>query len=200
MNNGSQFDGVGLAPGVVVGARSFEIDKMGRLIGIHYKQVWNPRENSAECRKQEVDSSATYPGFGLSYSFMEEYLYGKKRKPTKVEPEQPKKHTMASCACGFYGYYDGSNDYHGKGRVSGVIEGYGETLIGTRGFRCSRARIIALSINGKVEDRLAGLIRRNYSGIPMFDSFKSMVAEFPADGGELAVSPTSDPQFWTRKL
>lgn len=199
MSNGSQFSGVGFAPGVVTGARSFDVDQMGRLTGIHYKQVWNPTENVATCRKQENSTSVFVNSF-VRYSFVEELYYGKskpKPKPVAAEPEQ---HTMAGCACGFYGYYDGSDDYHGKGRVSGVIEGYGETLIGTRGFRCMRAKILALSINSKVDERLAGLLHRNYRGIPIFDSFKAMVAEFPTDGGELAVSPTSDPDFWTRTL
>lgn len=201
MGNGNQFDGIGFAPGVVRGARSFDVDVLGRLTGIHYKQVWRPGENTAECRKRESDTWGGTFLNSLTISYVEEAIYGRKRKPVpKVEPEKPKPHSMETCACGFYGYYDNSNDYYAKGRVSGIVEGYGETLIGTRGFRCGKARIVALCINGKVDEWLAGLLRRNYGDVPMFDSFKSMVSEYPCDGGELAISPTSDPDFWTRTV
>ena len=51
MGNGSQFDGIGFAPGVVRGARAFDIDELGRLVGVTHRQVWIPGENIAECRK-----------------------------------------------------------------------------------------------------------------------------------------------------
>jgi hypothetical protein len=56
------------------------------------------------------------------------------------------KHEMANCRCGFYGYYDGSDDFKRDATVSAVVEGYGEVLIGTRGFRASKARVLALCI------------------------------------------------------
>lgn len=51
------------------------------------------------------------------------------------------------CGCGLWAYWqvpDALNP-HGFGRpVLGVIEGYGRTLIGAKGFRCEKARIAAL--------------------------------------------------------
>lgn len=49
-----------------------------------------------------------------------------------------------ACSCGFYAYWDGSDDYSGYGKVSGVIEAYGKTVVGTRGFRAKKAKIVAL--------------------------------------------------------
>lgn len=104
------------------------------------------------------------------------------------------------CAHGFYAYYDSSDDYHDPGMVSGVIEGYGEAVIGTRGFRAMKARIVALHIPEDVKPALARMVRRNYPEIPVFDTFEHMVSEFtPDDGGE-GITPTSDPDFWTREI
>lgn len=224
MSNGEQFDGIGMALGVVTGARSFKVDKLGRLTGIHYDQVWTPGENVCECRKKEGASGGTYTvrmvpdyrGFTLSpytnYQIVTDAYAAQviastsaPTLPATVDPKpiekkkvKPKPHSMGDCACGFYGYYDGSNDYYQKGYVAGVVEGYGEALIGTRGFRVSKARIVALRIPANVPAPLAALVRRNYAAIPQFEKFGQMVAAFPCDGGELAVSPETDEDFWTR--
>lgn len=51
------------------------------------------------------------------------------------------------CGCGFWAYWTAEDHQHGfQFPVLGVIEGYGKTLIGERGFRCAKARIIALHI------------------------------------------------------
>lgn len=122
-------------------------------------------------------------------------------------PEPP--HNMGDCGCGFYGYYDGSNDYKSGARVSAVIEGYGETVIGTRGFRAQKARILALCIRepkpgkpykaGKhLTPAAASRVRRNYPDVPSYTSFADMVADFPIDRS-WEPSPATDPDFWTRK-
>lgn len=52
-----------------------------------------------------------------------------------------------TCHCGFYAYYRDSTSYHipySPRTVSGVIEGWGRTTIGRLGFRCEKARIVAL--------------------------------------------------------
>lgn len=238
----SDFAGLGFAPGVVRGARSFKVDSLGRLTGVHYESVWRPGENEAECRKGSdawgtvnltfnVDAF-TRAMFNANRSFAALNAtpppvqhrpsaappVGRKKRgkkvtvnevplpqppmkvvysPAPVDPPEPPPHTLENCSCGFYAYYDGSDDYYKDGFVSGVVEGHGETLIGTRGFRCMKARIVALMIPA-AQDRFANRIRRNYPDIPMFDRFADMVAAFPPDGGELGVTPDAD-DFWTRK-
>src|SRR4051812_39387345 len=160
----SEFAGLGLAMGQVTGARSFLVDGLGRLTGIHYKQVWRPGENVAECRRKDDDSmAATLRRIDQSIAALWAFdmtprpsvapiTGGRKRgrekvvmvpttrivPPVPVAPVEPKPHTMGDCSCGFYGYYDGSDDYYKDGLVSGVVEGYGEALIGTRGFRVGK--------------------------------------------------------------
>ena len=55
----------------------------------------------------------------------------------------------AGCGCGFWAYW--SLAQHNMARpgellVAGVIEGWGRTRIGERGFRCATARILALCL------------------------------------------------------
>lgn len=239
-----EFAGIGLAIGVVTGARSFKIDKLGRLTGIHYEQVWRPGENEAECRKRDnltspysiggltwsVDTSAllrsmshylNYPVYTSTVTPSPSGLRTTVSIPAQTTGKKPRKgvasaqvnlpalpetvraepiHDMTECACGFYGYYDGSDDYHRTEYVSAVVEGYGETLIGTRGFRAMKSRIVALHIPEGVPLHLAKKVARNYSDIPMFATFVDMVAEFPCDGGDAAIDPFTDPDFWTRKV
>lgn len=54
-------------------------------------------------------------------------------------------HQFLGCSCGFYAYYNGYNEYLDSNAIVGIIEGYGETVIGTRGFRSQKARIVALA-------------------------------------------------------
>lgn len=170
------------AAGVVTGTRSFEVDKMGRLLGVAYKAVWKPGENVARC--MVMQDPITY------------FTDGVRRGPR--ESSRPP-HPLTECGHGFYGYYEGSNDYYEQGRVMGVVEGYGETVIGTRGFRVSKARIVALRIPAEVGVGRRRLIERNYAGIPVFESFDAMVAEFPPDDAGEGMSPETDPEFWTRE-
>lgn len=199
-----EFGGFGFALGQVRGARSFDVDKLGRLTGVTFKQVWRPGENTAECRKGDDTWSTTYANlYNAIYGTVPTTQYEKSNrwllgsKPVLEEPK-PTKHSMDTCKCGFYGYYDGSNDYYQEGRVAAVVEGYGETIIGTRGFRAAKAKIVALRIPKHVPERLATLIARNYPDVPLFDKFSRMVAEFPPDANGQEVTPESDPAFWER--
>ncbi|WP_091232530.1 hypothetical protein [Microbacterium sp. 3J1] len=179
-----EFDGkqAEFAPGVVTGTRSFEVDKLGRLLGVAYRSVWTPGENVAKCMER-------------GNPFM---LYDLDDRP-QVRESARSAHSIAECAHGFYGYYEGSNDYYESGRVMGVIEAYGETIIGSRGFRASKARIVALHIPSEISFGRRRLITRNYPGLAIFDSFDAMVAEFPPDDAGHGLNPDNDPKFWTRK-
>lgn len=203
----SEFTGLGLAPGVVRGTRSFSVDAYGRLTGVTHRQVWTPGENNAECRKRDDP----YGQFTISISSMAtSYIYGNggvidgrrngKQQTSPPESEKPLEHTYAECACGFYGYFDGSDDFHDEKRVSAVVEGYGETVIGTRGFRAKKARIVALTVREGLDELTESMVRkvrRNYRDVPTFDSFDVMVAEFAPDYG-LEPSPDTVDDFWTR--
>lgn len=234
-----EFGGIGFAPGVVRGTRSFSVDKLGRLTGVSYKQVWTPGENVAICRRGDDDSwssigrlmAATYRFNVPTINYVVDYAAAEEKKRSwtdailgtsphaaraaeeavkraeeerkekeRLEAEKKARDTLTDCSHGFYGYYDGSNDYYKQGMVMGVVEGYGETVIGTRGFRCMKARIVALRIPKHVPDRLRAMVLRNYPNVPVFETFKQMVAEFPPDDAGAGITPETDPEFWTRAI
>lgn len=204
-----EFTGLGFAPGVVRGVRSFEVDKLGRLTGVIYRKVWTPQENVAVCLRDESDMASLYrvmARLSSQASSSSRYFQGPLGvgaiDPLSAAAPAPKlvkpPHEYASCGCGFYGYFDGSDDYHGNGRITAVVEGYGETVIGTRGFRAMKARIVALKVaTAEVSYPLEQKVRRNYAEVPFFDSFEELVAAFPPDHS-LAPSPETDDTFWTR--
>jgi hypothetical protein len=111
------FAGLGFAIGTVKGVRAWDVDKLGRLRAVYKTDaIWKPGENVAKCR------------------------YNHK------ETDKYTRYPMTDCACGFYAFYKDNNEYASKHRISGVIEGYGQTVIGTKGFRAEKAKIVALHI------------------------------------------------------
>jgi hypothetical protein len=221
-----EFTGLGFAPGVVRGVRSFNVDKFGRLTGIVYPQVWKPGENNASCRADDGPMNYGYTMTSAGQIFVRSQLSTPASPPSPssqsiwarhlglghggfdlpaVEEPKPKpraKHSLDTCKCGFYGYFDGSDDYHDKGKISAVVEAYGEVIIGTRGFRAMKAKIVAVRVRAD-KDGIAGHMARkisnNYKGVAIFDNFEQMVAEFPPDVS-LEPSPETDPEFWTRGI
>lgn len=186
-----EFDGkrAEFAAGVVTGTRSFDVDNLGRLLGVSFRAVWLPGENEAKCMERD---DADY--------YRQVLLGGSPTRGPQVRESRRPAHSIVECAHGFYGYYEGSNDFYEPGRVMGVVEAYGETIIGTRGFRASKARIVALHIPDEVSVGKRRLITRNYQGVPVFDSFEAMISEFPPDDAGQGLGPDTDPDFWTREV
>ena len=63
-------------------------------------------------------------------------------------PHDPALVPLEPCGCGFWGYWRLQRHELGGCAlpVCGVIEGYGAVLLGTKGFRAARARIVALHL------------------------------------------------------
>jgi hypothetical protein len=154
----------------------------GLLTGV-FGGVWQPGENVAACGGGQGTSpceSDLVPGPG--------------------------------CACGFWAYwalrYAWRCDYYWRGEVIGVIQGYGRTMIGTRGCRCGKARILGLHVRPARPDRqpeglrpqeVAGLLR-SYYGVPCYPSLAEMLAAHPLTADylprrqrRLAASPALGP-------
>lgn len=170
----SDFTDIGFAVGLVRGARTFRMTRDSHLMGVYHRQLWRPGLNYALCRKKGPLGFNTGQG-------------GQKSPQLAAQPDDgfavPERGHIADCRCGFYGYYDGSNDYranHGDWLVEGVVEGWGETVIGKRGFRCTVARIVALTLDQDWKLPLS----ESY-GVPVFDTFDAMVASYPPVNGLL---------------
>jgi len=116
------------------------------------------------------------------------------------------------CGCGFWAYwalrYAWRCDYYWRGEVIGVIQGYGRTRIGTRGCRCSKARIVGLHVRPAGPDcQPEGLghhevaeVLRSYYGVPCYRSLAEMLAAHPLTADylprryrRLAISPALGP-------
>lgn len=85
------------------------------------------------------------------------------------------------CMCGYYAYTEpqtAPSTY-----VRGVIAGYGRTLIGSKGFRCEKARIVAfldprgMSLYGG--RRTYKALRDSYPDVPIYHSQRAMLRAFP---------------------
>ncbi|AKU15781.1 hypothetical protein [Luteipulveratus mongoliensis] len=127
----------------------------------------------------------------------------------QAENAEESMHTVAAldCKCGFYAYFDGSADYYETARDEGValaavIEGYGVCTTGSRGFRASKARIVALIVPpAYIEDDLRTSIRvrkvlRNYPDVPVYASDTEAIAAHPLT--EDSTTPETCDDFWTR--
>lgn len=138
----SEFSDRPLVAGSITGLRSFSLDTLGRLTGVHYAEVFRPGENTAQCRKSDGrvtirvgGTSATFPFWSMATS-------------TTNEPspeEEAHRVAQLDCGCGYYAYFDkADNPHHKPGNVLGIVEGYGAVTVGTRGFRAEKARLVAL--------------------------------------------------------
>jgi hypothetical protein len=119
----------------------------------------------------------------LDYSELRDRFY--KALTTERGPNEH----LDLCSCGFYAYFRGErNIFHGRETpVIGVFEGFGETLIGEKGFRSRKGRIVALAPYSSFYKRLTRkekrALRRDlqeaYPDIPVFRSADAMYRKFP---------------------
>lgn len=188
-----EFNGSGFAAGTVRGARAWNVNDDGWLVGITRPQVWVSGVNEASCRKFVMPTmEAVTRGDGSVFYRTVEVAF----------PEGPVDHGIEDCQHGFYAYYEGSNDYgdvsrvSGQSRVSGVVEGFGRTVLGSRGFRCMKAKIVALTFGPAVTDARRERVLENYADVPVFGSFEEMVSVFPPDKGD---DPVVEPGEWVKE-
>jgi len=92
--------------------------------------------------------------------------------------------------CGFYAYTNHKYfEYESNTQAIGVIEGYGRMTVGDFGFRCQKARILAISFKEPLglTDELIWI--ENYPKVKVFGDPQDMFEEFPLIGmkGEIRV-------------
>lgn len=135
----SDFSGLPFAAGSVKGIRSFGVTVAGRLTGVFRGEYsWSPYENTAECvwggggeTGHPIGSDGCMCGFWAyaANDETQEYVRGSERFALALLGRQ-----LVAIASG--------------GRVlptiPGAIEAYGSVMLGTRGFRAEKAKVIAL--------------------------------------------------------
>lgn len=114
-----EFSGTPWAVGSMVGLRHFRLMADGSLVGMA-GYAWAPGTNTALCDRRLAQATGTVPA----------------------------DHVVAhrDCSCGFWAYTSprwlGRHD-HGAGML-GIVEGFGHVTYGSKGFRSSKARLIAV--------------------------------------------------------
>lgn len=138
--------------GTLTGIRAFKPQDGWLRAPVNRTSVWRPGENVAECVPQPFSA---------------------------FNRDDPHQVAGMGCRCGFYAYFHaGYNPHQRPGDVLGLIQGYGVVTVGTRGFRCEKARIVAL-IAPDVPNFDLGFVFANYPGVALFNSVEEAVAEFP---------------------
>lgn len=178
------------ALGSIKGMRSWKIDEQGRLRGVTHPAIWKPGENVADCK-----ASRRVPGCKCSKcdAFYLGYYdeLGRTSPSPRHKVDLRKGHTFsADCECGFWAYDEFSFKEHGD--IVGVIAGYGRTTIGTKGFRCEKASILALH---RGDQSLSTWLRLQqlYPKVEFFEDYDQMVTKH---GGVLKTWDEVGEDFW----
>lgn len=217
----SDFSDRPFVAGTVVGLRAFGVDRLGRLHGPSFDQVFKPGENVAACRKG--DSNYYMPMFSTSGMFASTWIApppsealrralglpaknevapsaGLSEDAVAIREAAKPKHVVAGlgCSCGFYAYFDGRNDYKDPQRISAIIEGYGVCTVGDRGFRAEKARLLGLIVPGKrFSPQLLARVAHNYSDVPFYGSKREALDAHPLTVADVPTPETCD-DFWER--
>ena len=156
------YGGPDLALGSVSGYRWWAVDgSLARsqvLRGMH--AAWTPGENTARC------------------------LAGHRFHLDSTVPD-------SACYCGFYAWWHPQDQIPPVPALYvpafGVVQGYGRVLIGTKGFRCAKARILALHLlmrddaPKRVRDGIIARLGGFYPDAALFRDPAVMLAEYPPD-------------------
>lgn len=196
--NGDDFE---FAAGSIKGMRTWRADDQGRLRGVTHPMVWLPGENVSTCRiggggrYTPCPKARTGDGWYVTFG-----------RPTCEDPvctprghyaapsEDKRHHFDPECECGFWAYDE--DHYTNHGDVCGVIEGYGRTTIGTKGFRCEKARIVALCREAGDRDVSLSLwlrLQQLYPAAQFFEDYDEMVT---AHGAVLRSYDAIGDDFW----
>ena len=122
------FVGPSLVIGEIYGMRSWVLENTeGELASIAYSHDWQPGVNSKRrCGNCDRWDDIVKPPEGSTWV------------------SQPGDMSMSDCSCGFYAYYTPKTGYAVNARcVSGIVKGYGRTVVGDKGFRASKMEIVA---------------------------------------------------------
>lgn len=155
--------------GSLTGLRAFLINDKGGLTGVAYRDLYSPEVNTAVCHVEPWWTPETIPACYLPYIKDGHDFIG------------------INCTCGFHAFFDGTNDYlhdpngpmWSEYRIAGIIEGWGKYVVGPRGFRAEKARILALITPPDVDSETLATVRRRYPAAAWFDTQDAAIAEFP---------------------
>lgn len=161
-----------LIMGSVRGVRAWRFEK-GKLESPHANgNYWTQGEQIARCGNRPIK-------YGRLTDLDTPWVFNRIPRP---------KH-LKNCMCGFYAcYWDEVDQVHDTWGVVGVIEGYGQTALGTLGFRSEKAKIVALAPARRVGPFRYGSfnrpfrikdLRRAFPDTPVYRKSKDMFLNHP---------------------
>lgn len=163
----SDFGDFEFAAGSLYGHRMWLPGPDGALCGMTYSlSPWTSGLNEAQCLAFKTHCPCEVCATWERFQF--------------PEPEHIAAHT-----CGFYAYYRGMESMYSISNAArycphGVIEGFGLTVVGTKGFRCTKARIKGLYIpRPGLPPEMLEHVAGHYQDIPQFDSPDALYEAFP---------------------
>lgn len=179
------------APGSVFGHRWWAYRPHGGppLKGMY--APWGAGENHAVCLNR---TAYLYSWSGGGVACLGDVQYSTSPGKNHEPPDE-------DCSCGFYAFWGSHTSppvvvaqnalaVH----VTGVIEGYGATLMGDYGFRCQKARIVGLHVYGllgfseelAVGERVVSMMREQVTArlagfyqVPVYDTAGQLYAAHP---------------------
>jgi hypothetical protein len=141
------FDGFPLTLGSIISLRSFRLTPSGQLTGVVKRRNWHEHENTATCEyrvhRGDKYQESCYTHYATKDSCPDDHFYHADKDSHGDVPEP-------NCHCGFWSY---NGDYPENRfsvpleTVSGVVEAYGRTVVGMKGYRSEKARILALCLD-----------------------------------------------------
>lgn len=163
--------------GQIFGLRGWNFDRKGRLVGVSHAEVLKPGVNTASCSRAESElrdwewerreweqrnsvrgsliKPLTYPGSGRYYLdddgsvqsgyAIDPHVGSYNRTPP---PEKPPVHNRSQCTCGYYAYFSSHSSESKWGEIQGVIRAFGNSTIGSKGFRAEKSELVALTVPG----------------------------------------------------
>ncbi len=100
------------------------------------------------------------------------------------------------CTCGLYGWYDPSGTSGSYGGARAGVAAAGRVVLGDRGFRAARARVVAVALpvplrwQPRGSARARRMLAERYPGVEVYRSVRPMVrAHPPEDLAALGVGP-----------
>lgn len=203
--------GYDLAIGSIFGVRAFRIDRLDRLTALQFAYRWTPGENVAKCLGQQHTDECLAERAKIKASQVGSigFYFGSVVCPCPAPGDGQALHDDEGCPCGFYAFVEDDERIGDTGAygpiVLGVIEGYGRTLVGSKGFRCQKARIVGLTIpkgpkrNEKFKQwrRKRQQILADLYDVPVYKGLPDLLVNHPVSE-QHAQTRDQDPNFWTR--
>lgn len=174
----SDFTGPAFIAGTLTGIRTWRPDGCGRLWAYAQRYAWTPGVNDARClgltalHRQLAEITVTGAQVAVAMAQPGERMSGRVSL-VKAPKRAPRPHVVAGldCKCGFYAYFTPDAPRHE--RLVGLIEGWGTVTAGTRGFRASKARIVALL------EPVPDAVRLRYLEVPVYRDLLAAIAAHP---------------------